>query len=144
MMETPQAREIIREVAKAYGICPLRIVSTCRRSSLPAYYARIEVAKRLRARGYSMYRIGAILNRHHSTVLYYLGKAHRKAAPPRWRRPRIRFLKSVLSISAWEKHGDRCKQVPQDRRDAENAGREIRSRTGATATGASAGQEAQA
>lgn len=93
---TPQARQIIREVAADRGLHPLQIVSKSRIRKV--FRARIEVAKRLHARGYSSPRIGAILGHDHTTIVYYLGRARRrpKPEPPRtWRKPHIKFLALV-------------------------------------------------
>lgn len=88
---TPQARAIIKEIAELRGIDPLLIVGRCRK--VKVFRARVEVAKRLRARGYSSPRIGEMLNKDHSTVLYYLGHGDYKATLPRWHAPKVRHLR---------------------------------------------------
>lgn len=91
---TPQARQIIREVAAKRGLHPLQIVSKSRTRRV--FRARVEVAERLYARGcYSSTRIGALLGQDHTTIVYYLGRAKRKPKPeppPKWRKPHITFL----------------------------------------------------
>jgi len=87
---TPQARAIIREVAATCAVAPANIFTRCRTRA--AVHARIEIAKRLRARGYSTPQIGRVLNRDHTTIVYYLGTAKRTVAPLLWRKPIIRHL----------------------------------------------------
>lgn len=97
---TPQARRIIHEVAAERGVTPAQIVSRCRRQKV--FRARVEVARRLDARGYSTTQIGAALGHDHTTIVYYLGRAKKKPTPeppPRWRKPRIAHL-------------SRCKRLP--------------------------------
>ena len=92
---TPQARAIIREVAALRGVDPYKIIGHCRRDKMVR--ARIEVARLLDACGYSTPRIGAILNKDHSTIVFYLGRGKKKPTKPRWRAPKVRhvcFLKS--------------------------------------------------
>lgn len=87
---TPRARQIIREVATCYGVSPELLVSKCRvHRLLPA---RIEIAKLLRARGYSTPQIGRIMNRDHTTIVFYLGNLEKVPAKPRWHRPRIKTI----------------------------------------------------
>lgn len=99
---TPQARQIIREIAKEHGVDPARITGRCRVQRV--FRARVEVAKRLRERGYSTTRIGAILNLDHTTIVFYLGSGKRKPSPlrvrpvkpparRRWHKPWIAHLK---------------------------------------------------
>lgn len=97
---TPQAREIIMEVARRRGVDPEMIASKCRRSKI--FYARIEVAKRLDERGYSTSRIGAVLGHDHTTVVYYLGRAQKRPKPEpepkpgrkrKWRPPVVRHVR---------------------------------------------------
>ena len=87
---TPQARAIIREVAATCAVTPGNIFTRCRTRA--AVHARIEIAKRLRDRGYSTPQIGRVLNRDHTTIVYYLGTAKRTVAPLLWRKPIIRHL----------------------------------------------------
>lgn len=87
---TPQARMIILEVAAARGIAPIKLVTKCRSSRV--VQARIEVAKRLVARRYSSTKIGAILNKDHTTILFYLGWLKKKPPVLRWHRPRVLHL----------------------------------------------------
>lgn len=91
---TPQARDIVREVAAQYGVDEARILGKCRKEKV--FRARIEIAKRLDARGYSTPRIGAILNKDHTTILFYLGRiSGQKPTPPKkpkWRKPHVRHL----------------------------------------------------
>jgi DNA-binding CsgD family transcriptional regulator len=87
---TPQAREIIREVAERRGIDPGAITGPRRFQKL--MLARVEIAHRLVARRYSLHRIGAILNRDHSTIFFYLGRSIKKPSKPKWRKPNVRDL----------------------------------------------------
>ena len=88
---TPQARAIIREIAATCAVTPGNIFTRCRTRA--AVHARIAIAKRLRERGYSTPQIGRMLNRDHTTIVYYLGGAKRTVAPLLWRKPIIRHLK---------------------------------------------------
>jgi tRNA nucleotidyltransferase (CCA-adding enzyme) len=93
---TPQARQIIRDVAAEHCVDPMKIAGKCR--SAPVVHARIEVAKRLVARGYSTTRTGQILGKDHTTILFYLGNGKRKPAPekygpPKWSTARNRGWK---------------------------------------------------
>lgn len=83
---TPQARQIIREVAAECRVEPLKIIGKCR--SAPVVHARIEVAKRLVARGYSTPRIGQILGKDHTTILFYLGNGKKKPTPEKYGPPK--------------------------------------------------------
>lgn len=87
---TPQAREIIRNIAMLHGVDAALILSACRKQKV--FRARMAVAKQLYARGYSTSRIGAILNKDHTAIVFYLGRAKKKPSPLRWRKPRIRTL----------------------------------------------------
>ena len=87
---TPQARAIIREVAASRVVTLAKLIGRCR--SARVVHARVEVAKRLRARGYSTPRIGAILNKDHTTIVFYLGTGKKKPMPLLWQKPRIRHL----------------------------------------------------
>lgn len=87
---TPGARSIVDEVAAHYGLDPGLLISPCRVERV--FRARIEVAKRLRAIGYSMPRIGKVLNKDHTSIVYYLGRGKKKPKPPKWRAPRVRHL----------------------------------------------------
>jgi hypothetical protein len=87
---TPQAREIINTVAAECGVAPALITSQCRTDAV--FYARCEVSKRLRARGYTTPQIGKLLNHDHTTIVFYLGLCKKKPTPPRWRAPKIKHL----------------------------------------------------
>jgi hypothetical protein len=87
---TPQARAIIREVAASHVVTLANLIGRCR--SARVVHARVEVAKRLRARGYSTPRIGAMLNKDHTTIVFYLGTGKKKPLPLQWRKPRIGHL----------------------------------------------------
>lgn len=78
-MTSLAARQIINEVAETYGVSPEMIVSE--RRSLNLVAARKDIAEMLDARGYTSPQIGRALNRDHTTVIYYLGRAKRKARP---------------------------------------------------------------
>lgn len=71
------AREIIQEVADAFGIRPIDItgVSRTRLNCM----ARWCVMARLSNKGWSTPRIGAVVNRHHTTVLNAMGRLSRGA-----------------------------------------------------------------
>jgi hypothetical protein len=71
-MITPAAitRALIYDIAISYQSSPAELLST--RGPRRLLAARIEIAKALRARGYSCPRIAAVMNRDHSTVCYYL------------------------------------------------------------------------
>ncbi len=90
---TPQARAIIKEIAELRGLEPREILGRSRFQNVVR--ARVEVAKRLDERGYSSPQIGKILNRDHTTVLYYIGRGRRHIKPPRWRAPKVRHLKFI-------------------------------------------------
>lgn len=90
-----QTRQLIQEVAARRGVDPRKVAGKCR--SQRVFYARIEVAKHLDARGYTTSMIGAVLGHDHTTIVYYLGRGKRKPKPevdprPAWHRPRIRHL----------------------------------------------------
>jgi hypothetical protein len=90
---TPQARQIIREVAAEHRVDPMKIIGKCR--SVPVVHARVEVSKRLEARGYSTNRIGEVLGKDHTTILFYLGRGKKKPTPekhgpPKWSTARNR------------------------------------------------------
>lgn len=87
---TPRARAIIRQVAAACGVSPKRIVSRERTDAV--VYARMEVARRLDGFGYSSSRIGEMLCRDHTTILFYLGRGKKPPPQPRWKRPTISHL----------------------------------------------------
>lgn len=89
----PQARTIIEMVATERGVDPHKIVSPCRVKKI--YRARIEVARRLDARGYSTTRIGAILNHDHTTIVFYLGRGKKKPARPIWRTPMVKHVRFI-------------------------------------------------
>lgn len=66
------AIEVIRDVAKRRGLEAQHIVGPRRWSELVA--ARKEIASLMRNAGWSYPRIGRALgNRHHATIMYYLG-----------------------------------------------------------------------
>ena len=90
----PQAaRDIIMEIAELRGVDPHLIVSRCRKNKV--FRARVEVAKRLDARGYSSPRIGQILNHDHTTIVFYLGRGKKKPSRPIWRAPRVRHVRFI-------------------------------------------------
>ena len=55
----------------------------------------MEVAELLFARGYSMPRIGRVINHDHTTVVFYLGTGKKKPSKLVWRAPKIRGLKWI-------------------------------------------------
>ena len=87
---TPQARAIIREIAALRHVDPYKIIGQSR--SEKVFRARIEVTRALDARGYSTQRIGAMLNKDHSTIVFYLGRGKKKPSKPIWRTPKVRHL----------------------------------------------------
>jgi hypothetical protein len=87
---TPWARQVIFEVAELRGVDPKKIVGQCRHKKV--FRARMEVARRLSARGYSTSRIGAILDKNHTTIVFYLGRGKKQPSKPLWRTPKIRHL----------------------------------------------------
>jgi len=87
---TPQARAIIFEIAERRRVDPAKIIGGCR--SEKVFRARIEVARALDARGYSTSRIGAILRKDHSTIVFYLGRGKKQPTKPTWRAPRVRHV----------------------------------------------------
>ena len=91
---SPQARAIVKEVSARWRVNPKLVASQCRLKRV--FYARVEAARLLDARGYSSTRIGAALGQDHTTIIYYLGRAKRKPKPlpdwrPQWKAPRIRM-----------------------------------------------------
>jgi hypothetical protein len=107
---TALSRQVIRTVAERMRIEAEHLTSTRRGKVLVA--ARIEVAKLLSAHGYSLGKIGRIMNRDHSTIHFYLGRASKKPRAMRWRAPKVRhvtFIKAPLEPPA-------PTPPPQDRR----------------------------
>ena len=88
-----QARAIILETAAQHSIDVSNVVRRCRIKAV--YRARVEIAKRLSARGYSTSQIGRFLNHDHTTIVFYLGNAKKKPAPPKWRTPKVRHLRFI-------------------------------------------------
>jgi hypothetical protein len=66
----PFGRRTVLEVAQERGIDARLIVGACRFQEV--FLARVEVAERLHAHGYTSVLIGKILKKDHSTILYYL------------------------------------------------------------------------
>jgi hypothetical protein len=95
---TPLARKIIDEVAEAHDVCPTSILTKSRQQRL--VFARVEIAKRLRAHGYTTTQIGRALNRNHCTVCFYLGNTTTKKPKlqPKWKRPRVRHLNCYCKL----------------------------------------------
>lgn len=62
--------EDIIEVAAKRNLKIKDILSKSRKRKL--FYARMEIAQRLRDKGYIIEDIASILNRDHSTIVYYL------------------------------------------------------------------------
>jgi hypothetical protein len=116
---TPYARQVLREVAAQNGLHPLQIVgSVC---TMRFVRARVEVARRLAAeRGYSTPQIGRILNKDHTTIVFYLGRGKRRPSErvmtPCWRKPRIAHLNCkrcrLCFIGSWHD----SKKPPKPRR----------------------------
>lgn len=70
------AQQIINEIAKQHRVNPALVPRSGRLQEV--VLVRLLVARRLHERGYSLNKIGAVLRRHHTTILYYLGSATRK------------------------------------------------------------------
>ena len=98
---TPQAREIIKVVALERGVSMDLIRGNCRWREV--VLARAEVARQLTKRGYSGTRIGAMLNKDHSTILYYLGRRKRQ----------LKLRPTDPPLSDWE--DDEMKLTPAQR-----------------------------
>lgn len=100
---TPQARQIIREVAALYGIDPLEIVGASRRQK--AFRARVEVAHLLTRRGYSSTRIGIAIGKDHTTVVFYLGRGRKGPSPEKHGPPRKQTVhaRDRADAAAWFK-----------------------------------------
>jgi chromosomal replication initiation ATPase DnaA len=77
---------ILREVAKAHGLTVGHVTGPSKDQD--SFKARAEIAFRLRQLGLSAPRIGAILNRDHTSVLYYINDALRN----RKRQYSIRYM----------------------------------------------------
>jgi hypothetical protein len=73
---TPEAKQIIADVALEFGVSQHMIVGDCRWRAVVV--ARAEVTRRLAHRKYSSPRIAAILGKDHTTILYYLQRGTRK------------------------------------------------------------------
>jgi hypothetical protein len=90
---TPQMAAIIEDVARECGVDQSLILKRKVRKNATGQvlFARVQVAKRMRAAGYSMIQIGDALFRDHSTIVYYL---HRyKPRKPAWHKPVIYHLR---------------------------------------------------
>lgn len=106
---TPAAKTIIADIARECGLEPYQFIDA--RSRRPKFVrARIKVAKRLRAIGYSASRIGAVIGREHSTVLFYLGGLARKPKPEHRRLISGAESCTCHFIGAGTHHVDGCKQ----------------------------------
>lgn len=81
-MEIESSEAVLIKICDAYGISLPQLLS--HRRDMTFVTARVECAKKLRAMGLSLPRIGKIMNRDHTTILYLLRdpKAHgvKKAA----------------------------------------------------------------
>ena len=76
---TGPGHAIVREVADARGIVLPILLSPCRTG--PLVDARAEAARRMRSElGYSLPRIGRLLQRDHTTVLYWLRDRRRSGS----------------------------------------------------------------
>lgn len=88
---SPLTYEIVSDVSARYGLSIGLIVGPSRAYRL--VLARVEIAQRLHARGYTNAQIARVLHRDRTTVVYYLGGNKNRSPPkPRWRRPRVRHL----------------------------------------------------
>ena len=70
-------RDEISEVAAIFGVTPEQIMS--RNRSAKVYTARCAIINLLDQRGWSSTRIGAALNRHHTSILHSLGRLNKPA-----------------------------------------------------------------
>ena len=66
-------RDEIREILDRHGVAWLDIVET-RHRYIGYVRARIEIALLLHGKGWSYSKIGKLMNRHHTTILYWLGR----------------------------------------------------------------------
>jgi hypothetical protein len=84
--------------ARRCGVEPADILSYRRAKFLVR--ERIAITRQLDARGYSSTRIGAILHRDHSTVLFYLGRGAKSPRTDRpgqpWRTPKIKHIRWLV------------------------------------------------
>jgi Bacterial dnaA protein helix-turn-helix len=87
---SPVAWEIMCDVSTRYNLTPDLIAGRCRAYRL--VLARAEVAKLLRERDYTTSQIGRVLNRDHTTIVFYLGTGRKQVSQPRWHRPRVKHL----------------------------------------------------
>lgn len=86
-------RQILKEVAEKHHVHPSHIVGKRRTRHLVR--ARVEVAQRLTTeRKLSTSKIAQLLNRDHTTIVYYLGRGSKKprCLRPTWRKPVIAHL----------------------------------------------------
>jgi chromosomal replication initiation ATPase DnaA len=79
----PDWREEVRRIAHAFGTTEADVYSPSRRRSLA--HARWEIWAMLRARGWTLPRIGAAFQRDHTTVMYGIAERERRIAAREWR-----------------------------------------------------------
>jgi len=72
VQEQPHWRNVVDDIARRHGVTYARAIAKGKRrnATLPA---RVEMARALRAEGWSSTMIGRKLNRDHTTILLYLG-----------------------------------------------------------------------
>jgi hypothetical protein len=90
----PRARAIILETCALRGIAVEKIVNKCRIRKV--CYVRIEIARALKACGYTSPQIGRFLRKDHTTILFYLGVLKRKPVALKWSAPKIRHLRYII------------------------------------------------
>jgi hypothetical protein len=84
--------QIICEVALKHGVGSTEVTSQCRSDRVVR--ARIEIAHELSALGFSPSRIGMMLNKDRSTIVFYLGRTKREPSIKLQRRPpKVRVVK---------------------------------------------------
>lgn len=104
-----QEQQVLLDVAKEMGIVPPQLISSRMRTD-KLVAARVEITRRLHALEVSSPLIARAIGRHHTTVLYYLGRlgnrkyvGHaRKVAAPK-PKPKRRWRK-LVSYAGAEKY----------------------------------------
>lgn len=72
-----KAAAILKNVCRQYGVTPNELRGQARNKNLLS--ARVEFSRLGRMQGWSLPLIGRLLNRDHTTVLYYLKKTGKQA-----------------------------------------------------------------
>jgi chromosomal replication initiation ATPase DnaA len=71
-VKRPGWRSIVDDITRRHGTTYARVIAKGPRRNA-TLVVRVEIARALRAEGWSSPRIGRLLNRNHTTVLWYLG-----------------------------------------------------------------------